>query len=193
MPQIYPFKLPSNPGLKVSPIDPRNAQYEHIFASGEPLAKDSKNWMPQMPPFQYQNWYPLCTAYMMRGIIHAINKAFDFKTPLISPAWLFFKSGGSRTGNTLEAVAQTARELGAVMEYDKSTPQGQEYNWNKWEELKQYSLDVKSDALTRALDNRIKSYSWISKENTNAQIEALDYSHLGLAVPVYKNYFDAMN
>ncbi|MCX6785906.1 MAG: hypothetical protein NTZ18_03600 [Candidatus Komeilibacteria bacterium] len=183
-----------NTGLILPSVDSRNAIYEDQFLLGGQTKKESRNWSNLMPPKKWQGYFPFCVAYMMRAVIYALNKANDAHEPEISPIGLFFRGGGGPSGSRLDSVANESKDNGAIFELDKPTPDYDNtmgFMLDQWEKLKKYGLDVKPEALERAKYNKIKSFSFVETNNLNSMMDALDYSPLGIAVPVYKNYFFA--
>jgi len=188
------------PGCKPPVVDPRIAQYDAIFPLGGPVL-DSKSWRSMMPPHRWQAPYPFCVSYSFYALIYALNKAYDKREPVISPVHAFFRAGGSRSGSFIDQHAQNGVNEGFVYEEDKVTPSLEKNNLNgywpatdaAWEALRIYALKVTNEAIAKAGQNKLKSYSVVSVTNIQATIDALDYTPLVLALPIHNNYQDAMN
>lgn len=182
------------PGLLHSPVDPRSAQYEAAFGfAGGGDARESRDWSGDMPAFRNQGWMPFCTAWMTRAIIHALNKTQDHREALVAPQWLFFKSGGGKNGNYMNRPAEVAIEQGAVGEEWMPYPNQNDYTYDQWGKLAQDSLAAPTAGLAEAPRNKLASYSFVGTGSVQAQIDALDHSPLGIAVPVLPGYFKAMD
>lgn len=183
----------NNPGALIPRIDPRQPHYDmlHEIVGGE---TESRDWREHLPPFKWQSWYPFCTAFTARAIIHAINKAFDYKSPEISPAHLFFASGGGKSGNTIIAPFLYAKDHGAILERFKPMPSAGDFTYNTWDnKLKPYCLDVSDEAIQQSAEQKVEGVSWVPGNDRAAAIDAMEYSPLSVAIPVHEGYFTAMS
>lgn len=173
-----------NPGLIPSPLDQRDAQYDAVFPLGGDV-RDSRDWSSKMPPYRNQGWIPSCTAFATRAVKFALDGG------LVSAIYLFFKSGGWRSGNYAHAPAAEMKDNGTLDERFKPYPNPNDYSYDTWEQLKQDSLQASAEAVEDGKRHRLASYSFVPMSSAQAVVDALEHSPLALAVPIHQGYFTA--
>ena len=184
---------PPIPGALPPLLNPGAPHYDTVFPVGAATLADSKDWASFMPPFRWQGWYPFCVAFGSTAINYALNLAGDNRRPILSPAWLFFRGGGSPYGSIVENLAAVERNVGVVYEADKPMPTLDAFSYSTWDKLQEYAENVPDAALAKAAENKLAGNSYVDPNNLPAVIDALAHSPIGIVVPVHHNYFDAMN
>lgn len=173
-----------NPGLQVSPVDHRDAQYDAVFPVGGEI-RASKDWSDKMPNFRNQGWIPACTAFATRAIKYALDGG------LVSAIYLFFKSGGWKSGNYAHAPAAEMVANGTLDEIRKPYPNANDYTYDTWEKLKSDSLETTAEAVEEGKKHKLASYSFVPMSSAQAVVDALEHSPLALCVPIHQGYFTA--
>lgn len=185
--------IESTPGVTQPEIDHRMAWYDVVNQVGAGERRDSKDWRQFMPPFLWQQWMPKCTAMAARAIDFAVNKAFDKELPTITSSYLFFASGGGKNGNSIIAPLLYLKNNPVPFSDDIAELDPNFYSFNSWEKMKADGLIASSAALARGEAAKLAGVSQIAAMDLITAIDAMEYSPLSVAVPVYKGYFDAMN
>lgn len=151
-------------------IDAKDAVYEMVF-SGETKTK-SFNWLEYLPLRERQYWIPFCVTFSRLDCAEAVGKKEGVELNL-SDRRLAVESGTTKTGNSLNKVAEYFRKVGTDTEED--TPLTERMiadGWNAWEDI--YNLP---EAGKRYLGG---NHSWVFTKQ--AMIDSLNYSPLQIAV-----------
>lgn len=159
-------------------------QFDLLFG-GDEEAK-APDWKNLMPAFRNQGNSMWCTAFAGVNIGSAINKKETGEEVTFSPFELFYRTGGSRFGNTLVNAAAGMRQ-GFVLEEDKPTPKPD--SWS--EAAHQYYKSLASaspEALIRGKKYAVRSFAVVP--TTPAMLRrALSISPLLLAIGIGSDYW----
>ena len=159
--------------------------FDILFGSGEETKP--VDWRALMPKFRWQGPSMWCTAYAATNIGSAFNKKETGKEILFSPYELFYRTGGSRWGNTLVNAAAGMCQ-GFVLEEDKPTEPPNFWNDAVHTELKEKAV-ASPEALDRGKPYAMKGFSVVSPTKTMLK-KALEFSPVMLAIGLGQGYWN---
>lgn len=170
--------------------DPRQLsvlpQFELLFGGGAAPKKESIDWAMFMPKFRYQGSSMWCTAFSACNIGSAFNKKETGEDKTFSPMEMFYRTGGSRYGNTLVNAASGMCD-GFVLEQDIPTPIP-----DSWSDAAQQAYKAQAEAslemLSRGKPYKMAGFSVVSP-TTPMLRKALELSPVMLAIGLGSNYW----
>lgn len=158
-------------------------QFDIFFGGDESVNTD---WKSLMPSFRNQGSSMWCTAFAGVNIGAAINKKETQEEVIFSPFELFYRTGGSRFGNTLVNAAAGMRQ-GFVLEEDKPTPKPDHWSESTHQYYKTLA-EATPEALTRGKKYAVRSFAVVPP--TPAMLRrALGVSPLLLAIGIGSDYW----
>ncbi len=157
-------------------------KHELFFGGGEPV-----DWSIYCPPFRYQGSTYWCTAFTGTSIASIFEKKEKGESLLFSPMELFYRSGGTLTGNYLIAVAQAMKNTVVLESY---VPTPVPTLWNS-AELEKYRALAQAPQKALDLGKQYAVKSAASVVPTHASLmQALSVSPLSIAIGIGRGYFN---
>lgn len=160
-------------------------QFDLLFGGDE--EEKAPDWKSLMPEFRNQGSSMWCTAFAGVNIGSAINKRETNEELVFSPFELFYRTGGSRFGNTLVNAATGMRQ-GFVFEEDKPTPKPDYWSETTHRYYKSIA-DASPEALARGKRYAMKSFAVVPPTPSMLR-KALSTSPLLLAIGIGSDYWN---